>query len=169
MASSHPQRKRIRLESFDYSNPGTYFLTVVTHNRKCYFGNIEREEMCLNPAGRMLDLWWRELVKKFPGVELHEYCIMPNHFHAIVMLHEGDGPAGSRPDLQAVVQWYKTMTTNAYILGVRNQGWQPFAGTLWQRSYYDHIIRDEADLQRVREYIVNNPLKWAIDEENPQK
>ncbi len=68
-----------------------------------------------------------------------------------------------------MVQWFKTMTTNAYIRGVQSQGWTPFAGRLWQRNYYEHIVRDEAELERIRDYIVNNPSNWKDDPDNPLK
>lgn len=69
--------------------------------------------------------------------------------------------------LPEIIQWYKTMTTNAYIRGVKQSGWTPFAGKLWQRNYYEHIIRDEVDLERIRAYIEDNPTMWASDNENP--
>jgi len=68
-----------------------------------------------------------------------------------------------------IVQWFKTMTTNEYIRGVKQNGWTPFPGKLWQRNYYEHIIRNENDLNRIREYIFNNPANWANDDENPQR
>jgi len=74
----------------------------------------------------------------------------------------------ARPNLSKVIQWFKTMTTNAYIRGVRSDAWQPFHGQLWQRSYYDHIIRSAEDLDNTRQYIMNNPLKWELDRENPK-
>ena len=69
--------------------------------------------------------------------------------------------------LWRVVQWFKTMTTNEYIRGIKQNGWQPFNGKLWQRNYWEHIIRDENNLNRFREYIINNPKKWELDKENP--
>ena len=76
------------------------------------------------------------------------------------------GHAG--PPLQRIVQWFKTMTTNEYIHGVKEHGWPRFQGSLWQRSFYDHVIRDEASLNRIREYISTNPLRWDLDRENPR-
>jgi putative transposase len=69
--------------------------------------------------------------------------------------------------LPDIVHWFKTMTTNEYIHGVKNLGWPPFPGKLWQRNYYEHIIRQEADLDRIRRYIIENPIKWSLDRENP--
>jgi REP element-mobilizing transposase RayT len=72
-----------------------------------------------------------------------------------------------RPPLPTIIQWFKTMTTNEYLRGVKTSGWAPFQGRLWQRNYYEHVIRDEASLDRIREYILNNPAQWAVDRENP--
>ena len=78
-------------------------------------------------------------------------------------------PLRERPTLGRIIQWFKTMTTNAYIRGVENEGWQPFPGRLWQRNYYEQIIRDEDELNRPRQYILDNPANWPTDEENPNR
>ena len=109
---------------------------------------------------------------------------MPNHIHGIIIIN-GRGESCIRPDdsmgdhkdrpygtgtnsIGRIIQAYKSITTNKYILGVKKNNWRPFPGRLWQRNYYDHIIRNEEDLFEVREYIVNNPLNWDKDEENLQ-
>lgn len=121
----------------------------------------------------MVAWWWAELANKFPSVQLDAFIVMPNHVHGITGLslaQESDGrPHRGAPTLGEVVGWFKAMTTNAYIKGVKQQGWTPFPGRLWQRRYYDHIVRDEPDLGRIREYITGNPGKWHEDEENPQR
>jgi len=137
--------------------------------------------MVLNDAGRMIEKWYRELPEKFNGIALDEYIIMPNHIHYII---ENTDPVGADlcvcprnadagehagSPLQKIVQWFKTMTTNEYIREVKRNGWQPFNGKLWQRNYYEHVIRNDEDLRHIREYITQNPLKWELDEENPLK
>ena len=198
-SSQRYHRRSIRLQGYDYSRPGAYFITICTKERACVFGNIAGGEMCENDAGRMVGKWWAELNRKFPNVDVDKHVVMPNHVHGIIRIthpttvganlcvrpHSGrdgdpDGGPDARPDarpqeqgahtgapLPTVVQWFKTMTTNQYIQGVRQQGWPPFAGKLWQRNYYEHIIRDESSLQRIREYISMNPACWAEDTENP--
>ena len=140
--------------------------------------------MCLNDAGRMVHLAWNELRKHYPGVEIDAFIAMPNHVHGIVILvgagpracpdcgrfnkgqPQGVAPTGalSLPD---VMHRFKTLTTTRYRNGVMKNGWRPFAGKLWQRTYYEHVIRHDDDLNRIQEYIVNNTAQWALDEENP--
>ncbi len=178
------QRKSIRLKDYDYSQAGGYYVTIVAQGRECLFGEIRAGEMVLNEAGRMILKWWNELPNKFPSITLDAFVIMPNHFHGIILIHETVGAdlrvcpgAGAhtgaplpRPNasLSHIIQWFKTMTTNEYIRGIKQSGWLPFAGKLWQRNYYEHIIRDQSDYERIAYYIAVNPTKWDEDDENPQ-
>jgi putative transposase len=166
-------RKSPRLSGYDYSQAGAYFVTVCVQGRQALLGEILHGEMRLNQAGCMVERWWKELERKFSLIKIDEYyVVMPNHFHGIVFIPELLAPTTegghTGPPLQRIVQWFKTMTTNNYIHGVKEYGWQPFKGILWQRSYYDHVIRDEASLNRIREYISTNPLRWDLDRENPR-
>ena len=121
----------------------------------------------------------------FQTVELDELIVMPNHFHGIVVIVPGLVGAAlrGRPDIRAtktgrphrgaptlgnIVNWFKTMTSNDYIQGIKQHGWLPFPGKLWQRNYYEHIIRDDRETERIREYIADNPARWLEDEENPE-
>ena len=89
---------------------------------------------------------------------------MPNHIHVIIVLTRPEISSMSLPD---VVHRFKTMTTKRYVDGVKQMNWQPFDGKLWQRNYYEHVIRNEDELNSIREYIINNPLQWEMDQENP--
>lgn len=170
-------RHSLRLKGYDYSQVGAYFITICVRNRECLFGEIVNGKMFLNNAGHMVEKWYFELPKKYSDIQCLEYIVMPNHFHCIIQnvgadLHVCPYPnkgehAGS--PLRNIVQWFKTMTTNDYIRNAKQNGWEPFEGKLWQRNYYEHIIRNETELNALREYIVNNPLKWDEDEENPNK
>ena len=165
-------RKSPRLSGYDYSQDGAYFVTVCVQGRLCPFGEVVDGNMRFNPAGQMIGKWWGELERKFTSLKIDEYfVVMPNHFHGIVFMPELSPPTAegghAGPPLQRIVQWFKTMTTNNYIHGVKEHGWQPFKGILWQRSFYEHVIRDEASLNRIREYISTNPLRWDLDRENP--
>jgi len=158
-------RKSIRVKGYDYSQMGGYDVTVCTHAHKCVFGNVKNGEMVLNDAGKMIDKWWQKIPDKYNTVEIDEYRVMPNHFHGIIKFVGADACARlSAPTVGTVIQWFKTMSTNEYIRNVKTEKWLPFDKRLWQRNYYEHIIRNESDLTRVQEYIVNNPAKWEDDE-----
>jgi REP element-mobilizing transposase RayT len=131
-----PHRRSLRLQHFDYSTPGAYFITVCLQGKTSLFGEIVHDAMCLNDAGRMIEHWWQELPRKYSSVELDAFVIMPNHFHEVVMMLGGAG--GMHHDdttLGEIVGWIKTMTTNEYIRGVKQLEWTRFDGRLWQRNY----------------------------------
>ena len=153
--SPHHHRRSIRLPGYDYSQPAPYFITICTQNRKFLFGDIAGGIMRLNDAGRMVRQWYTELEYKFPSVQCDEFVCMPNHVHFIVV-NVGINVGG-------VVQWFKTMTTNEYIRGVKQHGWPPFPGKLWQRNYWEHVIRNADELNRIRQYIRDNPANWDTD------
>lgn len=174
-------RKSIRLKGYDYSQAGLYFITICVQNRECLFGNIINDQMILNDAGMMISKWYHELENKFPDIRCHQMIVMPNHFHAILENVGAVGMVGMvgadlrvcpnnhtegehvGSPLHRVVQWFKTMTTNEYIRGVKHLGWQPFDRKLWQRNYWEHIIRTENNYNRIAQYILNNPKKWGED------
>jgi putative transposase len=173
-------RKSIRLRGYDYSRKGRYFVTLCCQGREQRFGKIENGVLILNDAGHMIEKWFNVLPGKFPDIALGASVIMPNHFHAII-INTGSAiyPVGAdlrvRPDnrqlgdhvgspLPRVIQWFKTMTTNEYIRGVKNLEWERFDGKLWQRDYYEHIIRDEKSYLAITNYIINNPANWKDDE-----
>jgi len=177
-------RKSIRLKGFDYSQNGAYFITIVTQNREEIFGNIENAKMMLNIFGETIIKWVGELEIKYSDVVIDEYCVMPNHFHAIIILvgagfprpmenetvQEGQGdPAPttnttknqSKTTIGNIMGFFKYQTSKEINILRDKQGI-----SLWQRNYYDRIIRDEKELESVRAYIKNNPLKWEEDMEN---
>ncbi len=166
------QRKSPRKPGFDYTTDGVYFVTICTQNRLHLFGHIQNGLVCWNPAGGMVARWWEALPEKFAGVTLDSTVVMPNHTHALICLQHTN-PVGAnqrvRPQqktavgIPAVMQWFKTMTTNAYIHGVKNHSWERFEGRLWQRSYHDYIVRDESGWGRIRQYIASNPALWECD------
>lgn len=172
-------RRSIRLKDWDYSQAGGYDITICVQNKTCLFGKVENTQMQMNKAGLMINKWWLRLAENNSNVILDEYMVMPNHFHGIILLTESVGADQSvrpmkqnsqsaSPDkavsITSLIQWFKTMTTNEYIRGVKVEKWPSFYQRLWQRNYYEHIVRDEDDLNRIREYIINNPLKWELDE-----
>ena len=179
-AAPQPRRRSIRLKEFDYAEPGAYFVTIVTQDRSCLFGDILNGQMQLSRAGEAVTRWWLELARKFTTVETDEFVVMPNHCHGIIVIIDPPvgadlrvGPPTARTGahigapLPMIVQWFKTMSTNEYMRGVKNLGWTPLRGRLWQRNYYEHIIRGEESLNRIRQYILDNPARWEFDRENP--
>ena len=178
------QRRSLRLRDYDYSQPGAYFVTLCTQDGQTLFGLVSNGQVVLNSAGATVQSWWADIAKRFPPVEVDSFIVMPNHLHGILSLHDHDmpsnpvgadrrvGPPGevlnmhTVPALSRVVQWFKTMTTNEYMRNVKANGWSPFKDHLWQRSYYEHVIRDEKDLDSIRCYITDNPAGWDTDEEN---
>jgi REP element-mobilizing transposase RayT len=175
MPRNLPQRRSIRLAGYDYSREGLYFVTICCQHKICRFGKKQNGEIALNGAGQMINTEWRNLKKRFPNIELHDYVIMPNHFHGIIEIidvgmplvgirKENGQPQGIAPTLGKILGAFKSITTVGYIQGVLQSGWEPFDQQLWQHNYYEHIIRDERSHQNISDYIINNPYDWENDE-----
>ena len=164
--NDHPERhhrRSIRLRGFDYSQPGAYFVTVVTQERACLFGEVARGEIRLNEYGEIVRAYWNDLPRHYPNVGLDAFCVMPNHVHGIIVLvRAGFKPAPTGHALTEIIRAFKTFSARR-INAIRKR--QRVA--LWQRNYYEHIIRDGDSLDRIRNYIAENPLRWDSDRENP--
>lgn len=163
-----PCRKSIRLKNYDYSSNGYYFVTICTQKREKLFGEIVGATLCGRPNNpdKIITKWLLELENKFKGIKIDEYVVMPNHIHFIIKRtggHTGSTGDHTGSPLRDIVGWFKTMTTNEYIVGVKCGKFIPFKGRLWQRNYYEHIIRNYDDYISIAEYIQNNPLKWEED------
>jgi REP element-mobilizing transposase RayT len=177
-------RRSIRLKGYDYSRSGAYFVTIVTHERKSLFGEITNGLMILNEFGLVTRQMWKKLSDRFQNVELGAFVVMPNHIHGIILLDETRrGIAGSAADsdgrisryapterqfgkmvpgsIPAIVRAYKSSVT--YRINLMRQLRN---APVWQRNYYEHIVRDEAEANRIHLYIESNPINWAEDEEN---
>jgi len=128
------------------------------------FSNIVGAALCGRPgnADQMIKKWLKEIENKFPDMQIDDFVIMPNHIHFILRIQGQGGHTG--PPLHEAVDWFKTMTTNEYIKGVKAGLYHPFNKRVWQRNYYEHIIRSEGEYKNIREYILTNPAKWATDE-----
>jgi REP-associated tyrosine transposase len=174
-------RRSIRLPGYDYTQAGAYFITVCTHERQCVLGEIVNGEMYLNEIGKIVEQTWLEISKIRKLVALDVFVVMPNHFHGIIVMHDEalwtdrtglPNLRGARDQEQprgiqigsvgAIIGQFKSrVTKRAKALGIFPDS------PLWQRNYYDHIIRDEEDLSRIREYIYSNPQSWYEDDNNP--
>ena len=173
MSYSSSNRRSIRLPGYDYSQNGAYFITICIQDKESLFGEIADGEMKLNEFGNIVHDIWKSLPKRF-SVMLDAFQIMPNHIHMIiqtvgaplVVAHSSRAGIKPAPTVGDIIGAYKSLTTHKYIMGVKNDGWKSFEKRLWQRNYYEHIIRDDGDLQRIREYIKSNPNNWEMDKLN---
>jgi len=169
-------RRSVRLKHFDYQSPAAYFVTICTHEKQCIFGEIIEGMMAKNSLGEVVEEEWLRTGQLRPYVELDAAVVMPNHFHGVIMFVDVDeGTARHAPtervfaqsvshSLASVVGSFKSAVSKR-INEVRGTP----GAVVWQRNYYEHVIRNEHDLQQVREYIANNLAQWEMDRENPFK
>ncbi len=174
------RRKPNRLRDFDYSQSGWYFVTICVQNRECLFGRIENGKMILNQFGEIVEKCWYEIPQHFPDVTLDEFVVMPNHVHGMVVirndvmknrhvvgnaymrsLQSPSSPDRTKMALSKIIHGFKSAVTRE-INKIQNQ----FCFQ-WQKSFHDHIIRNEKSYWAIKEYIRNNPAHWTFDEENP--
>jgi putative transposase len=146
-------RKTIRLAEYDYKSGGLFFITICIQNHKCILGRVTNYEMQLSEFGKLVEQEWLKQACK--EIELQEFVIMPNHFHAIVKL--------GNHDLAKLIYEFKSLTTRCYINGVKQKGWSRFEKRIWQRNYFEHIIRNDQSYHKISNYILNNPAKWEED------
>jgi len=166
----HRERKLNRLKNYDHSRSGCYFATLCTKNRIEHFGKIEDAKMILSQHGVISERYWKEIPNHYKYVEIDEFIIMPNHIHGIIIINVNYNKVGTEhcsvPTkknyglLSNIVKSFKNVVTKIIHDQFQDYGFK------WQRSFYDHVIRDETSLNKIREYVVNNPLKWDWDKNN---
>ncbi len=187
-------RKTIRLKNYDYSQEGAYFVTICVKNRQCLLGKIINNKMALNNIGETVEFTWLDLPNHNKNIELDHFVIMPNHIHGIInIVGAGSQPALNQnnisinniPDnckilidhkikraglepaptcnhgLSEIIRQFKTFSARR-VNKINNT----FNNRLWQRNFYERIIRGQHDLNRIYEYIDNNPVNWESDENN---
>ena len=181
-------RRSIRLKEFDYTQPGGYFVTFVTYQRECLFGQIANGEMRLSKFGLVAQQQWEKLPKRFPNIELGAFVVMPNHIHGVIQIidesrrgtadgaNNFDGESSRRAptherfqkpvagSIPTIVRSYKSAVSYRINL-MQNTNGVP----VWQRNYYEHVIRNMEEWIRIHKYIEANPSMWADDDENPLK
>ncbi|MBD2269503.1 transposase [Anabaena sp. FACHB-1391] len=188
------KRQSIRLKGYDYSQSGLYFITICCYQRECLFGNIINSQIILNNFGQLIKEEWLKSAEIREEIEFDDFIIMPNHFHGIVIINQeinsdfmkndvdfqdnNVGANGRSPlrqiqlsrtkismkpkSISSLIAGFKSATTKKINI-IRNTPQNP----VWQRNYYDHIIRNDESLARIREYVQNNPLSWENDQLHP--
>jgi len=162
----------MRLRDYDYAQNGMYFFTICTHDRQLLFGDITNAEMNLNELGQIVRDEWYKSTSIRHELELDAFVIMPNHVHGIIVLKGPNvvGATGRSPSRCGPCK----RSIGAFIAGFKSavtKRINALRGTpkisIWQRNYYEHVVRNEESLNRIREYILNNPMQWDSDPENP--
>ena len=177
------QHRSIRLKDYDYTQPGAYFVTIVTRNRACLFGDVVEGKIRLSNLGEIVRRDWQAIAEHFHHTEPDVFVVMPNHVHGIIFIEVGARHAvplrspstindstehferfgkpvsGSIP---TIVRSFKSVVTKDI-----NELRHTRGASIWQRNYFEHVIRDEESLNRIRQYILDNPARWEFDRENP--
>ena len=173
--SQLPQRKQIRLRFVDYAVSNSYYVTICSFQKKCIFSQIEKDKVILSPLGNIIREEWEKTGEVREGILIEDYVIMPNHIHGILTFLDGKNPneissilqplrsfGGSEQNsLSVIIGQIKSIVTKRAQkeLGIEQ---------VWQRGFYDHIIRNEKDMIRIKDYIWTNPINWYFDHENPE-
>ena len=170
---SHGHRRSLRLKGHSYIEGGAYFITVCTYWRRCILGEIRDDEMHLNDLGVAVAQAWRATPDHFPLVQNDAFVVMPNHIHGLLLIGHGVGAKHASPlhhpprgalsgSVPAIVQSFKSAATrSAHLSGIVHED------GIWQRGFHDRVVRNEGELNRIRAYIDENPLRWSLDRENP--
>ena len=167
-------RHSLRLKKYSYSMPGAYFITICTYRKENLLGQIIDGKLELNVLGKMTEREWLKTFQIRKNIQLDEYVIMPNHFHGIIILADCKGTMHPAPTYESfgkpipgsiptIIRMFKSAVTR----GIKQLG-SPFFYSIWQRNYYEHIIRNENELNCIRKYILENPLRWQYDKENQE-
>ncbi len=171
-----PKRKPLRLKNYDYSENWFYFVTICIKEKQEDFGEIINWKMILNDYGEIAEKYWKEIIKHYQNVEIDEFVIMPNHIHWIIIvstLSVGNeyfrsdnwdkNKNNSKPNISNIIKWFKIWCTKEIRYKYENFNFN----FKWQKSFFDVIIKNDKQLEKSRQYIINNPLKWELDINNP--
>jgi REP element-mobilizing transposase RayT len=181
-------RRSVRLKGYDYSLSGAYFITICTKDRECLFGQINTGEMILNEYGDIVQKYLEHLPERFSNMQFDIHVILPNHIHGIIIINDNcRGEVFSPPDMSTPLHRYEPQKKGGKTPPLRRE---PTLGNIiayfkyqttvkineirdtfcpiWQRNYYERVIRNDLELSKFRKYVQNNPLQWDIDKENPK-
>ncbi len=159
-----PSRKAMRLKGYDYSWDGAYFITICCHEKRHLFGYVTEGKMILNQYGKIAQAEWQRTKDLRKNVFLDSYVVMPNHFHAILIIKTEDN--AHVPQIASTVGDVMKGYKQAVTIGMRSLG---YSGKVWQRGYYDHIIRNIYDYDATMAYITNNPQNWSKDQQQTER
>jgi len=174
-----PNRRSIRLQGYDYSGEGLYFVTICVQDMKCLFGKVVDGEVILNDAGKIAKQCWLDIPTHFPHVTIHEFIIMPNHIHGILEITQSVGVNNHSPDkddipsfkspsktIGSVIRGFKIGITKWFRNNQRTNNYSSLKPTksIWQRNYYEHIIRNNTSYMNIAKYIQSNPENWVTDD-----
>ena len=169
------QRRSIRLPNYGYAQAGAYFITVCTHRRTPLFGEIRDDQLRRNEAGQMVWECWKAIPEHYPHAKTDAFIVMPNNVHGIIVITDTHVGANNYSPLQSVEQQFRSpsRTLGSIVRGFKIGVTKWFRANtdisaVWQRNYYEHVIRNETALHDIRHYIILNPAKWADDPENPR-
>jgi putative transposase len=172
---NRPNRRSIRLKEYDYSQPGEYFITICTHNHECMLGEIVDGEIRLNDIGKIVEKEWLRTSNIRPGIELDVYVIMPNHIHGIIVIKD-ESPIPNVGTHSCASLQRKPRSLGSIIAGFKSAATKRInelrhtpSFPVWQKRFYDRVIRDDKELNNIRDYIRNNVLQWAIKSDDPEK
>lgn len=164
LMSELPKRKHTRLKDYDYSQSGAYFITVCTENRRNVLGTIlvGRDDLIppsllLSPVGQIVEQYIRSIERAYPGVRMAGFIVMPNHIHVLLVLERG-GMGSCRPTA------VNSPSIMMIVRGLKRQTTMALKRSIWQSSFYEHIIRDETSYRECLQYMENNPARWAEDD-----
>ena len=170
-------RRSIRLKGYDYSQAGLYFITICVQDHVCLFGDIVNDEMVLNTEGIIVEECWMAIPEHFPNVVLHEHVVMQNHVHGIVELQRDNGAENILPlrenilnqqqakrnEFQKMIPRSIGSIVKGFKIGVTKRTKDVFQISIWQRNYYESIIRNDESYEKISNYIINNPKNWKDD------
>jgi len=181
LSEKRHNRRSIRLKGYDYSKPGLYFPTICVQNKLCLFGKVINKKMLLNEAGKMVQQEWLKIPDRFPNTKLHPFVVMPNHFHAIIEITQPAFHPQKTKNLNGelikkevlpivlgdILGAFQSITAVEYIKGVKELGWKRFTKKLWQRDYFERIIRNQQMYNHISNYISTNAENWEKDKFHP--
>jgi putative transposase len=164
------KRKYLRLHGWDYTSPGCYFVTICVKNKECFLADVVNEKVVPNEFGKIVESRWKRLRNQYRYLKLDAFVVMPNHVHGLMRIFNDSIVTGRDLSLPTIAEKIKSLsdiigafkTTSSKEIHLAG-----FPNFFWQRSFYEKIIRSEAEARKVQEYICNNPANWDYDDENP--